>query len=88
MLKEAGREAGNWVKSDQAIWFLKEISGMENAEMSWKFFIPTLTVGQVEAMLMVMYDGDGVLLKESSRLVAVRHTRIGRDMSYSAVRNR
>ena len=37
MLKETGREAGNWVKGDQAIWFLKEISGMENAEMSWKF---------------------------------------------------
>ena len=91
VLKETGREAGNWVKSDQAIWFLKEISGMENAEMSWKFFIPTLKafpVGQVEAMIMVMYDGDGVLLKESSRLVAVRHTRIGRDLSYSAVRNR
>ena len=91
VLKEAGREAGNWVKSDQAIWFLKEVSGMENAEMSWKFFIPTLKafpIGQVEAMLMVMYDGNGVLLKESSRLVAVRHTRIGRDMSYSAVRHR
>ena len=91
VLKEAGREAGNWVKSDQAIWFLKEISGMENAEMSWKFFIPTLKafpIGQVEAMLMVMYDENGVLLKESTRLVAVRHTRIGRDMSYSAVRHR
>ena len=91
VLKETGREAGNWVKSDQAIWFLKEISGMENAEMSWKFFIPTLKafpIGQVEAMLMVMYDGDGVLLKESTRLVAVRHTRIGRDLSYSAVRHR
>ena len=37
---------------------------------------------------MVMYDGDGVLLKESTRLVAVRHTRIGRDLSYSAVRHR
>ena len=37
--------------------------------MSWKFFIPTLKaflIGQVEAMLMVMYDGDGVLLKEST----------------------
>ena len=70
VLKETGREAGNWVKSDQAIWFLKEISGMENAEISWKFFIPTLKafpIGQVEAMLMVMYDGNGVLLKESTR---------------------
>ena len=91
VLKETGREAGNWVKSDQAIWFLREISGMENAEMSWKFFIPTLRafpIGQVEAMLMVMYDGNGVLLKESTRLVVIRHTRIGRDMSYSAVRHR
>ena len=91
MLKETGREAGNWVNSDQAIWFLREITGMENAEMSWKFFIPTIKafpIGQVEAMLMVMYDGNGVLLKESTRLVAVRYTRIGRDMSYSAVRQR
>ena len=91
VLKETGREAGNWVNSDQAIWFLREITGMENAEMSWKFFIPTIKafpIGQVEAMLMVMYDGNGVLLKESTRLVAVRYTRIGRDMSYSAVRQR
>ena len=35
------RETGNWVNSDQAIWFLREITGMENAEMLWKFFIPT-----------------------------------------------
>ena len=40
MLKQTGREAGNWVSSDQAIWFLREITGMENAEMTWKFFIP------------------------------------------------
>ena len=69
VLKETGREAGNWVNSDQAIWFLREITGMENAEMSWKFFIPTIKafpIGQVEAMLMVMYDGNGVLLKEST----------------------
>ena len=91
MLKETGREAGNWVSSDQAIWFLKEITGMENAEMTWKFFIPTIKafpIGQVETMLMIMYDGNGVLLKECTRLVAVRHTRVGRDMSYSAVRQR
>ena len=49
--------------------------------MSWKFFIPTIKA-------FVMYDGNGVLLKESTRLVAVRYTRIGRDMSYSAVRQR
>ena len=42
VLKETGREAGNWVSSDQAIWFLREVTGMENAEMSWKFFIPTI----------------------------------------------
>ena len=91
VLRETGREAGNWVSSDQAIWFLREITGMENAEMSWKFFIPTIKafpVGQVEAMLMIMYDGNGVLLRECTRLVAVRYTRIGRDMSYSAVRQR
>ena len=40
VLKETGREAGNWVSSDQAIWFLREITGMENAEITWKFFIP------------------------------------------------
>ena len=40
MLKETGREAGNWVSSDQAIWFLREVTGMENAEMLWEFFIP------------------------------------------------
>ena len=59
--------------------------------MSWKFFIPTIKafpIGQVEATLMIMYDGNGVILKESTRLVAVRCTRIGRDMSYSAVRQR
>ena len=72
MLKETGREAGNWVSSDQAIWFLKEITGMENAEMTWKFFIPEIRafpIGQVEVMLMIMYDGSGVLLRECTRLV-------------------
>ena len=91
VLKETGREAGNWVSSDQAIWFLREITGMENAEMSWKFFIPAIKaflVGQVETMLMIMYDGNGVLLRGCTRLVAVRYTRIGRDMSFSAVRQR
>ena len=91
VLKETGRESGNWVSSDQAIWFLREITGMENAEMTWKFFIPTIKafpIGQVEAMLMIMYDGNGVLLRECTRLVAVRYTRIGRDMSFSAVRQR
>ena len=73
MLKEAGRESGNWVSSDQAVWFLREITGMENAEMTWKFFIPAIKafpIGQVEVMLMIMYDGNGVLLKESTRLVS------------------
>ena len=76
---------------DQAVWFLKEVVGMENAERSWKFFIPAikaLPVGQVEVMLMIMYDETGILLKEHTRLVAVRFTRIGRDMSFSAVRRR
>ena len=53
VLKETGRESGNWVSSDQAIWFLREITGMENAEMTCQFFIPTITAfptGQVEAM--------------------------------------
>ena len=59
MLKETGREAGNWVNVDQAVWFLKEVVGMENAEMTWTFFNPAikaLPVGQVEVMLMAMYD--------------------------------
>ena len=47
VLKETGREAGNWVNSDQAIWFLREITGMENAEMSWRFFIPTIKASQL-----------------------------------------
>ena len=84
VLKETGREAGNWVSVDQAVWFLKEVVGMENAEMSWKFFIPAikaLPVGQVEVMLMIMYDEAGTLLKKHTRLVAVRFTRIGRDMT-------
>ena len=42
VLKETGRESGNWVSSDQAVWFLREITGMENAEMTWKFFIPAI----------------------------------------------
>ena len=42
VLKETGREAGNWVSVDQAVWFLKEVTGMENAEMSWKFFTPAI----------------------------------------------
>ena len=33
VLKETGREAGNWVSVDQAVWFLKEVVGMENAEV-------------------------------------------------------
>ena len=91
MLKETGREAGNWVSVDQAVWFLKEVTGMENAEMLWKFFIPAIKafpIGQVEAMLMLMYDETGIFLKEYTRLAAVRFARIGRDMSFSAVRQR
>ena len=91
VLKETGREAGNLVNVDQAVWFLKETTGMENAEMSWKFFIPAIKafpIGQVKVMLMLMYDETGILLKEYTRLVAVRFTRIGRDMSFSAVRQR
>ena len=79
------------MSSDQAVWFLREITGMENAEMTWKFFIPAIKafpIGQVEVMLMIMYDGNGVLLRECTRLVAVRYTRIGRDMSFSSVRQR
>ena len=62
---------------------------MENAEMTWKFFIPAIKafpIGQVEVMLMIMYDENGILLTECTRLVAVRYTRIGRDMSFSSVR--
>ena len=44
--------------------------------------------GKVETTLMIMYDGNGVLLRGCTRLVAVRYTRIGRDMSFSAVRQR
>ena len=91
MLKETGPEAGNWVNVDQAVWFLRKITGMENAEMSWKFFIPVIKafpIGQVEVMLMLMYDENGILLKEYTRLVAVRFTRIGRDLSFSSVRQR
>ena len=57
--------------------------------MTWKFFIPAIKafpIGQVEVML--MYDENGILLKEYTRLVAVRYTRIGRDMSFSSVRQR
>ena len=91
VLKETGREAGNWVNVDQAVWFLREITGTENAEMSWKFFIPVIKafpIGQVEVMLMLMYDENGVFLKECTRLVAIRFTRIGRDLSFSSVRQR
>ena len=28
VLKETGREAGNWVNVDQAVWFLREITGI------------------------------------------------------------
>ena len=59
--------------------------------MTWKFFIPAIKafpIGQVEVMLMIMYDENGILLKECTRLVAVRYTRIGRDMSFSSVRQR
>ena len=50
--------------------------------------IKAFPIGQVEVMLMIMYDGSGVLLRECTRLVAIRYTRIGRDMSFSAVRRR
>ena len=59
---------------DQAVWFLKEVVGMENAELNWTFFNPAikaLPVGQVEVMLMAMYDAAGVLLKDHTRLVAI-----------------
>ena len=50
--------------------------------------IKALSVGQVEVMLMLMYDENGMLIKDHTRLVAVRCTRIGRDMSFQAVRRR
>ena len=65
--------------------------GMENAEMDWTFFNSTLKAlpaGQVEVMLMAMYNEAGVFLKDYTRLVASRFTRIGQDMSYQAVRRR
>ena len=37
---------------------------------------------------MLMYDETGIFLKEYTRLVAVRFTRIGRDLSFSAARQR
>ena len=55
MLKESGREAGNWVNVDQAIWVLKEVVGMVNVERNWAFFIPiikALPASQVDVMLL------------------------------------
>ena len=51
---------------------------MENAEMTWKFFILAIKafpIGQVEVMFMIMYDENGILLKECT-------------MSFSSVRQR
>ena len=59
VLKETGRQPGNWVNIDQVVRFLKEIPHN---------------------------DKSGVLLKDFTRLVSVRFTRIGRDMSFQAVR--
>ena len=70
MLRESGREDGNWVNVDQVMWFLREV------------------VGMVDVMLMPMFDEAGGILKEHTRLVAVRFTRIGRGLSYQAVRRR
>ena len=72
VLKETGLEIGSTLIR---LWFLKEVVGMENAEMTWTFFNPAikaLPVGQVEVMLMAMYDEAGVLLKDHTRLMAVR----------------
>ena len=57
---------------DQAVWFLQELTGMENAEMLWKFCILAIKaflIGQVEIMLVLMYDETGILFKEYTRLV-------------------
>ena len=58
--------------------------------MTWKFFIPAIKafpIGLVEVMLMIMFDENGILLRECTRLVAIRYTQIGRE-SFSSVRQR
>ena len=88
-LKTDGRRLGNWLSADQAIWFLKEVGGIENAIRTWNYFIPIIKafpVGQVDVLLMVMYTEADEMVKEHTRLVAVRQTRIGRDLNYQDAR--
>ena len=88
-MKTEGRWLGNWLSADQCIWFLKELGGIENAAKTWNFFNPiikTFPVGQVDVLLMVMYTESDEMVKEHTRLIAVRQTRIGRDLSYQKAR--